>query len=123
MEEKEEEEEEAKHLRHRRRPLLLLLLLLLLAVVLLGLPWEVVKEAGAADPSRRCRCRCRCHRWAGFAERRCEGYCYRIGGEQTPPPHFGGESWRRRKVAEVLAWRTELVPLEANGCEERQTTR
>ena len=114
--EEEKEEEEAKHLRHRHR---LLSLLLLLAVVLLGLPWEVVREAGAADPSRRCRCRCHC--WAGFAERRCEG-C-RIGGEQTPPPHLGGKSWRRRKVAEVLAWRTELVPLEANGCEERQTTR
>ena len=63
MEEKEEEEEEAKHLRHR------LPLLLLLLVVLLGLPWEVVREAGAADPSRRCRCRCRCHCWARFAER------------------------------------------------------
>ena len=73
----EKEESEAKHLRHR--PLLLLLLgvlllllgvlLLLLLGVLLGLPWEVVREAGAADPSRRCRCRCRCHCWARFAER------------------------------------------------------
>ena len=111
-EKEEEEEEEAKHLRHRPRPLLLLLLLLL--VVLLGLPWEVVREAGAADPNRRCRCRC----WAGFAERRCEG-C-RIGGAQTPPPDFGGESWRRRSGS---PWRTELVPLQVTGCEERQTTR
>ena len=79
-EEKEEVEAKPRH-RHRLHPLLLLLL-----VVLLGLPWEVVREAGAADPSHRCRCHC----WAGFAERRCEG-C-RIGGAQTPPPHFGGES-------------------------------
>ena len=60
-----EEEKEAKHLRHRLcRPLLLLLQL---AVVLLGPPWEVVWEGGAADPSRRCRCHCQC--WAGFFER------------------------------------------------------
>ena len=82
-EEKEEVEAKPRH-RHRLHPLLLLLLL----VVLLGLPWEVVREAGAADPSHRCRCHC----WAGFAERRCEG-C-RIGGEQTPPPN----SLRRREL-------------------------
>ena len=94
---KKEEELEAKHPRHRHR-LHPLLLLLLLAGVLLGLPWEVVREAGAADPSRRCRCRCYC--WAGFAERRCEG-C-RIGGEQTPPPHFTSAERVGDGVTEVL---------------------
>ena len=94
--EEEKEEEEAKHLRHR-----LLSLLLLLAVVLLGLPWEVVREAGAADPSRRCRCRSHC--WAGFAERRCKG-C-RIGGEQTPPPN----SLRRRELETALSSRSPYM--------------
>ena len=69
---------EAKHLRHHHR-LHPLLLLLLLAVVLLGLAWEAVKEAGAANPSRRFRG----HSWGGLR---------RAGANSSASLHFGGES-------------------------------